>query len=317
MIKILVITPINHLKQTKENLHSIGEVDYYEEINESQLCAIIENYDAIFTNPNKSKVFLGKNVLKNAKKLKVICTASTGTNHIDKAYIKKKNIDLISITEERSVIRKISSTAEHAFALTISSLRNIVDAHLSVENGNWDYLPFIGRQLSNLTVGVIGYGRLGTLYANYCQSFGSRVIVYDPYKTVYIPNIEQVDNLYELAKISNIVSIHVHVSDETNNLLDTKFFKFCKKDVLIVNTSRGEVVDESALVNFLTKNSKSKYATDVIKNETHNRHSSPIYDIINKNNQVTITPHIAGMTVEAQEMAFNHASSLLIKYFNK
>ncbi|MBT6170440.1 MAG: hydroxyacid dehydrogenase [Flavobacteriaceae bacterium] len=317
MIKILVITPTSHLKSTRENLESIGQVHYLENATITQFKKVIPNFDAIFTNPNKSNIFLGKNALEGAKKLKVICTASTGTNHVDKKYLISKGIQLISITEERNVIRKISSTAEHAFALTLTSLRNIIPSYNSVKNGEWDYVPFIGRQISNLTFGVIGYGRLGSLYSDYCLAFGSKVIVYDPYKTVYRPGVNQVDNLESLLSESDVISLHVHVNEETTNLINCKTLKYCKNDVLIVNSSRGEIVNEKDLIDFLKLNFKSKYSTDVLANETFDRKNSEIYSHMTKSNQIIITPHIAGMTYEAQEMAFNHASKLLIKYFKK
>ena len=109
MFKILVITPLLHIKDVKNILESIGHVDYLDDPSDSDVHKIIHDYDAIYTNPNKSKVFIGKVLLNQAKKLKVIVTASTGTNHIDKVYAKKNGIPIISLTEERHVIEKISS----------------------------------------------------------------------------------------------------------------------------------------------------------------------------------------------------------------
>ena len=162
--EILVITPIKHIPGVIEILNSVGNITFIDDPSLDDVIKIISNFDAIFTNPNKSKVFIGKELIDAGTKLSVICTASTGTNHIDKKYCKVKNIKVISLTEERKIINKISSTAEHAFALMLSSLRKIPQSFDSVKSFNWDYEPFIGRQLDHLTIGVIGYGRLGTYF---------------------------------------------------------------------------------------------------------------------------------------------------------
>ena len=183
-MKILVITPVHHISGIANSLEKIGEVTYLDDPTIEEVCNIISTFDAIYTNPNKSKVFIGKEVLEAAQNLRVICTASTGTNHIDKLYAEKLQIPILALTEEREVINKISSTAEQAFALTLSGLRHISAGHSAVLKGEWDYTKFIGRQMNALTIGVIGYGRLGSIYANFCKAFGSRVLIYDPYKKI-------------------------------------------------------------------------------------------------------------------------------------
>ena len=315
MFKILVITPLLHIKDVKNVLESIGHVDYLDDPSDADVHKIIHDYDAIYTNPNKSKVFIGKALLDLAKKLKVIVTASTGTNHIDKVYAKKNSIPIISLTEERHVIERISSTAELAFGLTLSSIRNIVKSHNKALNGEWDYTHYIGRQMNSITVGVIGYGRLGKMYAKYCQSFGAKVIVYDPYLEVIEKKINQVDDIVKLINMSDVISIHVHVSDETTNMIDKVFFKEMKSDVIIINTARGEVINEIDLVEFLKNNSDAKIATDVLTDEIRDRKNSPLFKYALKSDNVIITQHIGGMTREAQEIAYGHVATLLKKFF--
>ena len=135
--KILVITPVRHIIGVPEVLESAGEVTYMDDPSVEEVISVIDGYDAIFTNPNKSKVFIGKDVLDAAKTLKVICTASTGTNHIDKLYAEKLGLPILALTEEREVINRISSTAELAFSLTMASLRHVIKSHKSVLEGEW------------------------------------------------------------------------------------------------------------------------------------------------------------------------------------
>ncbi len=310
---ILINTPISHIKGLKEILSEkntliMNEISDLKEIDYSK------DVIAIFTNPNQLKYNINKNFIDLFPNLKVICTASTGTNHINKEDCLQRNIKIISITEERDTINKISSTAEHAFALTLAALRNIPNSFESVRSGGWSYLPYIGRQLSELTIGIIGYGRLGRFYSQYCDSFGSKILVYDPYKDVAHPRIKRVNSLNTIAKESDIISIHAHVTEETIHLLDNNFFEKTKKDVLIVNTSRGEIVDESSLVKRLKSYPLMKYATDVLEGEFTNHDSNELINLSKQiSNQVIITPHIAGMTTEAQGIAYTRAANLLIE----
>ena len=132
--KILVITPVCHIDGVVNILESIGDVTYMDDPSPSDVLACISQYDALYTNHNKSCVYIGNDLISHATNLKVICTASTGLNHIDLESANKRNIQIISLTEERDVIKKISSTAELAFTLTMASLRNIVNANNSVLN---------------------------------------------------------------------------------------------------------------------------------------------------------------------------------------
>ena len=270
-IKILSITPTKHIAGVNKQLEKIGFVKYLSDPSYLQVKKIINGFDAIFTNPNKSKVSIDRNIIDTSKKLKVICTASTGTDHIDLKAAKEKKIKVICLKDSKKVINKISSTAEHALALTLSSLRNLSESHDSVKKGNWDYTKFIGRQIDFLVVGIIGFGRLGKLYSRYMRAFNCKIIVYDPYKKINNKYVKKVNNLNYLFKNSDIISIHVHLKKETKNLLNEKSFSFMKKNVLIVNTSRGDIVNENELIRFLKKNKKAKYATDVLSNEINSR----------------------------------------------
>jgi len=309
--KILVITEIKHIKGLSEELKKIGKVTYLDSPSFKKVKRIIKNYDAIYTNPNKSKVYIGKELLESAKKLKVVCTASTGLNHIDVKYLKEKKIKIISLTKKKNITKNISSTAEMAFALTLASLRNIVSSAKSVLNGQWDYTKYIGRQFNSLTVGIIGYGRLGKMYANYCKAMGANIIVYDPFKNKINKNFLLTKNINNLFKKANIISIHIHLSQKNYNVINSKNLKLMKKDVLIVNTSRGEIINEKDMIAFLRKNSNAKLSTDVIANEILGRNSNPLIKYAKKSNQVIITPHIGGMTVEAQQTAYKGVAKLL------
>ena len=311
-MKILCITPIDNIPGVKDLLASIGNLTIVPDPNHEDIKNLDSDYDIIFTNPNKSKIFIGEELFSEWKNLSCICTASTGTVHIDKKFLITNNIKLISLTEEYDVINSISSTAELAFTLMMTSLRKVIDANKSVNEGVWDYELFVGRQLDKLKICIFGYGRLGTMFANYCSAFGSKLFISDPYKK--IPNSLNILSDYNLLSDMDVISIHMHANEETKNYFNKEFFSKLKKSVLIINTSRGELIDEHDLIEFLKNNPNAKIATDVLSGEIFGFEKSKLYQFSKESNQVLITPHIGGMTIDAQEIAYSHAAKLLKSY---
>ena len=314
---LLIITPIKHIVNIKPKFKFFKKVKILENPTYKNISNIIKKYDVLFTNPNMSKVFIDKNLINKGKNLKCISTASTGTNHIEKKYLKENNINLISLTKDYKIIKKISSTAEHALALTLAQIRNIIPSSDSVKKGEWNYTKFIGRQLNNLKIGVIGYGRLGSKYADYFISLKSKVLVFDPHKKVKNKKIIQVNNLKKIFKDCDVISIHVHVENNTMGMINKYLLKHAKKDLILINTSRGELVNEVDLLKFLRKNKNAKYGTDVLSNEIKDKKKNKILKFFKNNNQVLITPHIGGMTREAQEIAYGRVVDKTILYLKK
>ena len=311
--RILVITPVRHIPGVIETLERAGEVNYLDDPTPGEVREAIVGQHAVFTNPNKSDVFLGEDVLAPGLDLVVLCTASTGTNHIDLAHTRQRGITVLCLKEESKVIDRISSTAEHAFALMLSALRHIPAAFEAVRRGDWDYEPFIGRQLDHLTVGVVGYGRLGRKFAHYVSAFGTTVLVFDPY-------VEQVQfparkvELDQLLRSSDVISLHVHLDEETTGMVDRSWFARMKSSVLLVNTARGELVHEWELIDFLRRNPGAQLVADVVAGEVLERSTSPLIEYARKSTNAILTPHIGGMTREGQAIAFNHAAEMLERF---
>ncbi len=303
-MRILCITPVKHIPGVCEILESIGEVTYMDDPTWKEVEAIVASYDAIFTNPNKSKVYLGSHVL--ARELRVVATASTGTDHIDGKIAEDLGIKVLSLAKEYDTINRISSTAEHAFALMMCGLRHIPAAAQSVKDGEWDYEPFIGRQLSHLNVGIIGYGRLGSMFSEYILAFDSTPIVYDP---EYLGLDSPCYPLKYVLETSDVISLHVHLTDETRHMVNEEFLSQVKDDVVIVNTSRGDVVDEEAMVQFLHDHPKAFYATDVTSDEAGG--TSLLIRGWPLPPNLLITPHIGGMTREGQQIAYTRMAEML------
>ncbi len=316
--KLLAITPISHIRGLESFLKRHFDLDKFEDPTQEVLLKIIHKYEIIFTNPNMSKIYLSDKIIKKAKKLKVICTASTGTNHIDLDYTKKKKIKVLSLRNEKKIINQISSTAEHALALIMATVRNINKANMSVKRGYWDYRPFIGRQINNLIIGVIGYGRLGKMIVKYLIPLAKKILVYEK-KKLNMKNFNKKVSQVSLKKLftnSDVITLHIHADKQNLNFINKKTLHLMKKNILIVNTSRGEIINELDLVNFLKKNKGSKYSTDVLKGEILNKFKSEIYKYSKISDQVLITPHIGGMTLDAQELAYMGIAKKLISTFN-
>tara|TARA_Y100000034_G_scaffold125766_1_gene175990 strand:- start:918 stop:1838 length:921 start_codon:yes stop_codon:yes gene_type:complete len=302
-MKILCLTPIKHLDGIYEYLESFGEVDYHPDdgdyLEEFDFINLTK-YDVIFCNPNKQNYMLDEHMLRGFKG--TILTASTGLNHIDIKYCEQVGINILSHKEDMELLEQLPSTAELAFGLMLSMLRNIPSSFDNVKKGGWDYDMYMGHQLKGKTVGIIGYGRLGKMMNKYCWLFGMKVNVYDPYEG--FNNLEQVLQ-------SDIISLHVHANDETKHMINKKTLGKLKKNSYIVNTSRGEIVNEEDIIESLKNGNLKGYATDVLEDEYGNRYKSPILKGVKDGLNIIVTPHIGGMTWEGQQKAYKWSISKL------
>ena len=302
-MRILCLTPIKHLDGVFEYLKSFGRVDYLPDSPDNVIrdTLSILDYDLIFCNPNKQNYMLDEYILKHFNG--TILTASTGLNHIDIDYCKQRGIKVLSHKNDTRFLNDLPSTAELAFGLMSSMLRNIPSSFEDVKVGGWDYDMHMGHQLQGKSIGIIGYGRLGKMMTKYCWAFGMNVRLYDPY--------EGYNDLDSLLKESDIISLHVHANDETRHMIDKKTLGIMKNNSYIVNTSRGEIVNEHDIVDALRSGKLKGYATDVIEDEYGNRENSPILNGIKEGLNILVTPHVGGMTWEGQQKAYKWSISKL------
>ena len=301
-MKILCLTPIKHMVGMYEYLESFGEVDYKPNINDFDFSFVdMDKYDVIFCNPNKQNYKLDKDILENFNG--TILTASTGLNHIDIDYCTSKGIKVMSHKEDMELLNELPSTAELAFGLMLSVIRNIPSSFDDVKVGGWDYDMHMGHQLRGKIIGLIGYGRLGKMMETFCNAFGMTVKIHDPY--------EGYDDLDLVLKESDIISLHVHSNNETRHMINKKTLVKMKNNSYIVNTSRGEIVNEHDIIESLKSEKLKGYATDVIEDEYGNRYKSPILNRVKKGLNIIVTPHVGGKTWEGQERAYMWSISKL------
>ena len=321
-MKILVITPIRGISEIYSRLaNAFDSLDYLPDASYAELMSLSQSYDVVFTNPNRSKVYIDQTLCERLK-IKIVCTASTGTAHIDQSVISSANILVISLKDQIERLSVVTSTAEHAVALTLLAARKLPSALQHVKSGGWDCEPFIGCQLSTTTVGIVGMGRLGSIYGKIMSAFGARVIFYDPYVSdeVGLENYERVNSLAALFTECNVISLHVHLNLETSKMICSEILECARNDLILVNTSRGGIVMEDDLLKHMSKPGANMiYATDVVTDEVIDLQNSAILSAYKNNthsDRLIVTPHLGGMTHKARATAYNIAVDLLFEAIN-
>ena len=249
--------------------------------------------------------YLGKEKIDNSPNLKAIGSNTTGHPHIDVDYAAKKGIQVVTLKDRGDFLKTITATAELTWGLIIALTRNMIPAYLSVLNGQWDRRPFGGPfMLSKMKLGVAGYGRLGKMVASYGVCFGMKVMYYDPYVKTSEPNVIKAQSLEELVSANDIVTIHIPHEKETEGLFSEDIFSAFKKGSFLINTSRGELVDQKALISCLRNGILAGAAVDVLKEEFTSGfetkiRQNPLLQYARRFNNLIITPHIGGSTIDA------------------
>ncbi|OGF28144.1 hypothetical protein A2477_03710 [Candidatus Falkowbacteria bacterium RIFOXYC2_FULL_47_12] len=285
-------------------LEQAGEVTGAAKLSQAEFVEILPDYEAVLVGLG---LVLDKAAIDAGKNLKYIATATTGLDHIDVAYAKAKGIEVLSLRGEEDFLRTITGTAELAFGLLLALSRNIPSAYDDVKVGKWDREKFRGHSLSGKTLGLFGLGRLGSMMARYGVAFGMRVIAHDPQVAAQAfaeAGCGSVSFETVIAE-SDVISIHVHLSEETKSLFNEAVLQGMRSEAYLINTSRGEIVDEAAVLKALREKKIAGYAADVLANELN----FPA-GVIRDNDLVTyskqhanciIVPHIGGMTYESRK----------------
>lgn len=240
-------------------------------------------------------------VIGASKELGMVVCAATGTDHIDTSELSRRNIRLVTLRERTHLLRDVSSTAELAWALLLALARGLVVAHHDVREGNWNRADHLGSQLRGKTLAVIGVGRLGSLVAGYGAAFGMEVLGVDPMKHSDPDRVLMVTQ-DEAFRLADAVSLHVPMSRDTRHLVNEELLNLSRPGLLLVNTSRGEIVDEHAVARAIVDGRLGGYGTDVIANDASwagQVRSNEITPLIDRGYNVVATPHIGGYTREA------------------
>ena len=255
-----------------------------------------------------------RDLLDAAERLKAIGTPSTGTDHIDVDYARKRGVAVLSLKGETAFLEGVTSTAEMAWALLLAAVRKIPWSFEAAKHGDWARDRFRGHQLKGKTLGILGYGRLGKMVARYGVVFGMRVIACDILDIPPEEGVEPMD-FDTLVRESDVLSIHVPLNDDTRGLIDGGVFSRMKKGACLVNTSRGAVIDEGAFLDVLESGRLGCAGIDVIHGEwSESIADHPLIRYSKSHDNLVISPHTGGVTFEAQAAAIEFTAGKLADY---
>lgn len=291
-----------------------------------------ENFLVKFTNPIESelipafercsafldasmRVAITENNINNAKKLKLISTATTGASHIDQKALNVMNIPLFTLKGQRELLNDITPAAELSWLLLMSCARHLRKALHHVEDALWDRTLFPGLMLKGKTIGIIGLGRLGTWMSRYADAFGMKILAYDPNLKEFPDNVVPTD-FDDLLASSDFITLHLHLTDKTRKMFNEDKVKKMKKGSIFINTSRAEIVDNAALVSALEDNTVLAVGVDVLENEP-NVESDILWQYAQTHSNVIITPHIGGFSPEAVKIVVKFAAARIRDYMEK
>ena len=256
----------------------------------------------------KSFSYINKKTLVFFPKLKLIVTRTVGMDHIDLDYCKKMGIVVNNILDYGSF-----NIAEHAFALLLSGTRNIINSQKEIQKGIFSYTNYLGISLKNKRIGVVGTGKIGLEVIKRAKGFEMEVVAYDVYKNekaakkLDFPYI----TLEELAKTSDVITLHAPLLDSTKHMINKKIIRLMKKGVILINTARGGLIDTRALVNEIKK--FRWVGLDVLEDEEKFTKKHPLLTFDN----VVITPHIAFYSDASVKKIAEETEKIIYDYLHK
>lgn len=278
-------------------LESIGlQPDYQPKITRDEMLLCLKDYEGLII---RSKTEVDKEFLGCCQSLRFIARAGAGIDNIDVSYLEKKNILLFNAPEGNR-----DALGEHTLGLLLSLLHHIGISDREVRNKIWLREKNRGHELKGKTVGIFGYGYMGSAFAEKLVGLGPKIIGYDKYKQGYGNTIIKETTLDEFKEQTEILSIHVPLTDETRQLFDSKFFRQFQKLKVLLNTSRGEVIHQSNLIELLNEGFIERAGLDVLEIEKLDRlegQKKEEFETLINMDQVLFTPHIGGWTYESYQ----------------
>ena len=278
------------MSEEAQNIFKKNNIDFDVKTNlpEEDILKIIEDYDGLIV---RSATKVTKKIIESAKNLKVIGRAGAGVDNIDLSIAKKNNIIVMNTPGANA-----NATAEHSVALILSLIRNIPYANSSTHKGNWEKKDIKGIELSNKTLGIIGFGNVSIQLVKLLKGFNLKIQTFSNSfndRKNEFPDIKNVD-LNELVSTSDIISFHCKSPKDGKPIINIEHMKKMKKNAIIINAARGNIINESDLNDALNDDLIAGAAIDVFSEEPAKS------SILFNNPKIILTPHIAASTKEAQ-----------------
>ena len=279
----------------KNELEKLGFKNYFDLIStKKEIENKIWEYQGIIL---RSRIEIDKRFIDSCKNLKFIARVGSGLENIDTDYAKKKNIEIISAAEGNA-----NAVGEHALGMLLSLLNKIIKSNNEINQNIWEREQNRGIELDGKTIGIIGYGNTGKSLAKKLSGFNVRVLCNDIIEDVSDKYATQV-SISEIMKRCDIVSLHTNLNDSSFHLINKHFINNCKKSFFLINTSRGECLKTSDVVDGIKTGKILGACLDVIENESKSFEFLNInsdFEYLKKSEKVVLSPHIAGWSIESK-----------------
>ncbi|HIE45090.1 MAG TPA: hypothetical protein EYP87_02710 [Flavobacteriaceae bacterium] len=286
---------------------------YQPNITRHELISIINNFSGIIV---RSKTKIDRELIDAAQNLKIIGRYGSGMENIDVNYARNRGIVCMNAPEGNR-----NAVAEHTIGLLFALLNKICVANQQVKNGIWNRNYNWGQEIENKTIGIIGYGNTGSTFAKKLCGFSVNVLVYDKYKTGFSNQFIKEMPLEKLFETADVLSLHIPLNEETNNMVNAHFISQFKKPFFLLNTSRGQIINTVDLIAALKSGKIQGAALDVLEYEKANFESmfseNKTLRTLTKFENVILTPHIAGWSNESYEKLAKTLARKIIQYKNK
>lgn len=292
-LKILVIDSMH--ESLFSMLKEIGaQAEYVPDIKRDDVKLMHVGFDGLIV---RSKTFIDRDLLGENPTLKFIGRAGAGIDNLDVGYLQSKGIAVLHASEGNR-----DAVGEFAVGSLLSLMRKIPHGDAQVRQMIWDREGNRGEEIMGKTVSVIGYGNMGQSFARRLSGFGCNVLAYDKYKTGYSDTYVRESTMEQLWKDTDILSLHVPLTDETRAMVDAAYIKRFKKSLLVLNTARGEIVVLKDMADLIARGEVRGAVLDVLENEklsTLTDIQRKAFNSLSESSNVILTPHIAGWTFES------------------
>jgi D-3-phosphoglycerate dehydrogenase len=315
MSKKILCIDTNH-SILHETLISAGfDCDLFWDKTKEELISLMPNYDAVVI---RSKFKITKEIVDSCPKLTCIARVGAGMENIDVDYAQSKGIICVHAPEGNR-----DAVAEHALGMLLMLLNRLKIADNEVRQGIWRRTENRGYEIKDKTIGVIGYGNMGSEFAKRLQGFGCKILVFDKYKQHFGNDYVTESTLETIKREADIISLHTPLTNETINFINDDFIRSFEKNIYIINTARGNCLNTSDLVNHLKSGKVKGACLDVLEYENisfenidSNKIPEPMRYLIQSEN-VILTPHIAGWTHESNYKMGKIIAEKIIKVLNQ
>ncbi len=309
-VRILNAEPQGYSPAAREILDTLGEVTE-KPLDRAGLLDTVAGCEVLITRFGHR---MDKELFAAAPRLRVLVSATTGLDHIDLEAAADCGVEVLSLKGETEFLEGLSATAELTWGLLLAVSRHIPQAADSVKEGIWDRDAFKGHELRGKRLGILGMGRLGRMVAEYGRAFGMAVAAYDPYASDWPTGVELHSAAEDLMEDAQVLSIHVPLNDETRGLMDKDMLSRLPEGAVLINTSRGAVVAEAALLSALGSGHLAGAGLDVVAEELCGGPSQALLAYARDHGNLIITPHMGGATVESMEKAEVFIAHKLVRF---